>query len=57
MNTVLGIVKNKKKLYLCWKIVESDTRFSTLGFFHESVSPKPPSIPMGPFKIRGDIRE
>ncbi len=21
------------------------------------MSPKPPSIPMGPFKIRGDIRE
>ena len=30
------------------------------GFFHESVSPKPLSIPLGPFrifsKIRGDIR-
>ncbi len=30
-------------------------------FFHESVSPRPPSIPLGPFwiflKIRGDIRE
>jgi len=30
------------------------------GFFHESVSPKPLSIPVGPFrifkKIRGDIR-
>ncbi len=29
------------------------------GFFHESVSPKPLSIPLGPFrifsKIRGDI--
>jgi hypothetical protein len=35
-------------------------RFSTSGFFHESVSPKPLSIPVGPFrffsKIRGDIR-
>ncbi len=32
-----------------------------LSFFHESVSPRPPSIPLGPFwifsKIRGDIRE
>ncbi len=30
-------------------------------FFHEPVSPRPPSIPLGPFwifsKIRGDIRE
>jgi hypothetical protein len=40
---------------------ESDTRFSTSGFFHESVSPRPPSIPLEPYwifsKIRGDIRE
>jgi hypothetical protein len=31
------------------------------GFFDESVSPQPQSIPLGPFrifsKIRGDIRE
>jgi hypothetical protein len=31
------------------------------GFFHESVSPQPKSIPLGPFrifsKIRGDIRK
>ncbi len=36
-------------------------RFSSSGFFHESVSPRPTSIPLGPFwifsKIRGDIRE
>jgi hypothetical protein len=35
-------------------------RFSTYGFFHESVSSKPLSIPLGPFrffsKILGDIR-
>ncbi len=35
-------------------------RFSTSGFFHESVSPKPLSAQLGPFrifsKIRGDIR-
>ena len=35
--------------------------FATSGFFHESVSPRPPSLPLGPFwifsKIRGDIRE
>jgi hypothetical protein len=35
-------------------------RFSTSGFFRESVSPKPLSIPLGSFrifsKIRGDIR-
>jgi hypothetical protein len=35
-------------------------RFSTSGFFHESVSPKHLSIPLRPFrifsKIRGDIR-
>ena len=34
--------------------------FLLLAFFHESVSPKPLSIPLGPFrtfsKIRGDIR-
>ncbi len=39
---------------------DSVTRFSTSGFFHESVSPKPLSIPLGSFrncsKIRGDIR-
>jgi hypothetical protein len=28
---------------------ESDTRLSTSGFFHESESPRPPSIPLGPF--------
>jgi hypothetical protein len=32
----------------------------TFGFFHESVSPKPLSIPLGSFlifsKMRGDIR-
>jgi len=40
--------------------MDSVTRFSTSGFFHESVSPKPLSLPIGPFrifsKIRGDIR-
>jgi hypothetical protein len=34
--------------------------FFASGFFHESVSPKPLSIPLGPFrffsKILGDIR-
>ncbi len=38
----------------------SVTRLSTSGFFHESVSPKPLSIPLGSFqifaKIRRDIR-
>ncbi len=36
-------------------------RFFAFGFFHESVSPQPQSIPFRPFrifsKIRGDIRE
>jgi hypothetical protein len=40
---------------------ESDTRFSTSGFFHKSVSHGPLSISLGSFrffsKIRGDIRE
>jgi hypothetical protein len=40
--------------------MDSVTRFSPSGFLHESVSPKPLSIPLGPFrifsKIRGDIR-
>ncbi len=40
---------------------KSDTRFSTSSFFHESVSPRPLSIPLEPFwifsKIRRDIRE
>jgi hypothetical protein len=40
---------------------ESDTRFSTSSFFHESVSPWPFSIRLGSFrlfsKICGDIRE
>jgi hypothetical protein len=31
-------------------------RFFASGFLHESFSPKPPSIPSGPFRIRGDIR-
>jgi hypothetical protein len=35
--------------------------FLLLVFFHESVSPQPQSIPLGPFrifsKIRGDIRK
>ncbi len=39
---------------------DSVTRFFASGFFHESVSPKPLSIALGPFrffsKIRGDIR-
>jgi hypothetical protein len=39
---------------------DSVKRFSTSVFFHESVSPKPRSIPLGPFrifsKIPGDIR-
>jgi hypothetical protein len=29
---------------------ESDTRFSTSGFLHESVSPGPLRIPLGPFR-------
>jgi hypothetical protein len=40
---------------------DSVTRFFASGFFHESVSPPPQSIPLGPFrifsKIRGDIRK
>jgi hypothetical protein len=40
---------------------DSVTRFFASGFFHESVSPQPQSIPLGPFefflKIRGDIRK
>ncbi len=39
---------------------DSVTRFFASGFFHQSVSPQPQSIPFGPFqifsKIRGDIR-
>ncbi len=35
---------------------ESYTRFFTLSFFHESVSPGPPSIPLGPFQIFLKIR-
>jgi hypothetical protein len=37
----------------------SVTRFFAFGFFHESVSPKPLIMPIGPFqiflKIRGDL--
>jgi hypothetical protein len=40
---------------------DSVTRFFASGFFHESVSPQPQSIPLRPFrifsKIRGDIRK
>ncbi len=40
---------------------DSVTRFFASGFFHESVSPQPQIIPLGPFrifsKIRGDIRK
>ena len=39
---------------------DSVTRFFTSGFSHEAPSPKPLSIPLGPFrifsKIRGDTR-
>ncbi len=35
---------------------ESATRFSTSGFFHESVSPKPVSFPLGPLRIFSKIR-
>jgi hypothetical protein len=39
---------------------DSVTRFFASGFFHQSVSPQPQSIPKGPFqifsKIHGDIR-
>ena len=38
---------------------DSVTRFFASGFFYESVSPQPQSIPLGPFRIfsksRGDI--
>jgi hypothetical protein len=41
-------------------VKENVKRFLTSGFFHESVSPKHLSIPLGQFqifpKIRGDIR-
>ena len=41
--------------------MDSVTRFFASDFFHESVSPQPQSIPLGPFrifsKIRGDIRK
>jgi hypothetical protein len=48
------------KVYTVLKIKGTVSRnFSTSGFFHESVSPKPLSIPLGLFrifsKIRGDI--
>jgi hypothetical protein len=36
--------------------MESDTRFSTSGFFHGSVSPWPLSILLGPFQIFMKIR-
>ncbi len=36
---------------------ESDTRFSTSGFFHESVTPGPMSTPLGLFRIFSKIRE
>ncbi len=40
---------------------DSVRRFFASGFFHESVSPQPQSIPLRPFrsfsKIHGDIRE
>jgi hypothetical protein len=41
--------------------MDSVTRIFASGFFHESVSPQPQSIPSRPFqifsKIRGDIRK
>jgi hypothetical protein len=40
---------------------DSVTRFFASGFFHESVSPQPQSIPLGPLQIFskncGDIRK
>ena len=32
-------------------------RFSTSGFFYESVSPEPPSTPLGPFQIFQKLAE
>ncbi len=37
--------------------MESDTRFSTSGFFHGSVAPRPPSIPLNPLQIFTKIRK
>ncbi len=36
--------------------MESDTRFSTSVFFHESVYPGPLSIPLGSFRLFSKIR-
>jgi hypothetical protein len=48
---------------MCWRLYPLKGQCNEIfasGFFHESVSPKPLSIPLGPFqiflKIRGDIR-
>ncbi len=41
-----------KKSHKCDEVSskrKSDKRFSSSGFFHESVSPEPLSIPLGPF--------
>jgi hypothetical protein len=64
MQKQFGIVKEFSSIKVEKKILpilrDSVTRFSTSGFFHESVSPKHVSIPLRPFrifsKIRGDIR-
>ncbi len=49
LGKVPRIVGNLKWFRASMQIWESDKRFSTSGFFHESVSPGPPSFPLGPF--------
>ncbi len=57
-----SIISRKSMWRQVSKIKGSLTRdFRSQFFFHESVSPRPQSIPLGPFwifsKIRGDIHE
>jgi hypothetical protein len=57
--SLLVIVCNtvERKKYIDEVVLrDSATRFSTSGFFHESVSLKLLSIPLGPFQISGYIR-
>jgi hypothetical protein len=57
---LIGLERN---MHLVTQSLERDsvTRFFASGFFHESVSPQPKSILLGPFqifsKIRGNIRK
>jgi hypothetical protein len=52
LKSIPGLVK---RLQIRAQHIDSATRFSTSGFLHGSVSPKPLILPIGPFRIFSKI--